>query len=284
MTLMLNDLFKLSEDELKNSKIELNMTAGSGEIPLIDRWLSFDYNTKLNGTGNCSYWTSYGKSKNFYTGNKVFSFVRMSNYTEWLFVSAAEIIGKVEPDTHANVRILEEYKPYFGRLIIKHKKGNTFSRYVFNFFERIDNCEVKEILPVIYDGKEFDGYDNLCLPYRQLEDIFNNKIMHSYYSALQKITGVYCLTDTNNGKLYIGSAYGSGGVSKRWGDYLNSQHGNNKKLIQLYKEEGKDYFQKYFTFTLLEYFGMSYDKDKIIEREQYWKRCFDTIKNGYNDN
>lgn len=39
-----------------------------------------------------------------------------------------------------------------------------------------------------------------------------------------------------------------------------------------------------FTYTLLEFFGLSYDSIKILEREQYWKRCFDTIKNGYNDN
>ena len=50
------------------------------------------------------------------------------------------------------------------------------------------------------------------------------------------------------------------------------------------EEKGTEYFEKYFTYTLLEYFGLSYDPMKIIEREQYWKQCFDTIKNGYNDN
>lgn len=283
MDIMLNDIFKLTEDELNNSKIELNMTDGSGAIPLIDKWLSFDYDTKLNGTGNCSYWTSYGNQKNFSIGNNVFSFVRMNNDKEWLFVSAAKILDNA-PNTHARFEILEQYKPYFGRLIIIHNKGNTFSRYVFNIHDRINTCKIKEVLPNIFDGEEFCGYDSVYLPYRQLEDIFNNKIMHSYYLALQKITGVYCLTDTNTGKLYIGSAYGENGVSKRWGDYLNSQHGDNKKLINLYKQEGKEYFQKYFTFTLIEFFGMSYDKDKIILREQYWKKCFDTIKNGYNGN
>ena len=29
---------------------------------------------------------------------------------------------------------------------------------------------------------------------------------------------------------------------------------------------------------------VSYDPMKILEREQYWKHCFDTINNGYNDN
>lgn len=101
---------------------------------------------------------------------------------------------------------------------------------------------------------------------------------------MKKITGVYCLTDTNNGKLYIGSATGEEGVAQRWGNYLDSKHGGNKKLIELFKQEGHEYFEKYFTFTLLEYFGLSYDPMKIKDREQYWKRCFDTIKNGYNDN
>ena len=66
--------------------------------------------------------------------------------------------------------------------------------------------------------------------------------------------------------------------------YLDSKHGGNKKLIALYEQKGEEYFEKYFTYTLLEYFGLSYDPIKILEREQYWKRCFDTIKNGYNDN
>ena len=55
------------------------------------------------------------------------------------------------------------------------------------------------------------------------------------------------------------------------------------KLVELFNEEGAEYFEKNFTFTLLEYFGLSYDPNKIIEREQYWKKCLDT-KHGYNDN
>ena len=116
------------------------------------------------------------------------------------------------------------------------------------------------------------------------ELIFDGKIMPTYYNALQKITGVYCLTDEKTGKLYIGSAYGEGGVAQRWGNYLNSKHGGNVKLYSLYKEKGDTYFENNFTFTLLEYFGLSYDSIKIIEREQYWKKCLQTIKFGYNDN
>jgi len=71
---------------------------------------------------------------------------------------------------------------------------------------------------------------------------------------------------------------------QRWGNYLDSKHGGNKKLISLYKEKGEEYFEKYFVFTIIEYFGLSYDPEKLLRREDYWKRCLDTRKNGYNDN
>lgn len=119
---------------------------------------------------------------------------------------------------------------------------------------------------------------------KKLNDVFDGKIMPTYYEALKKVTGIYCLTDTFNGKLYIGSATGEEGVAQRWGNYLNSKHGGNVKLKNLYKQKGDKYFEKYFTFTLLEYFGLSYDPEKIKKREQYWKKCLNTIEHGYNDN
>jgi len=74
------------------------------------------------------------------------------------------------------------------------------------------------------------------LPYKKLNDVLDGKIMPTYYEALKKVTGIYCLTDTFNGKLYIGSATGEDGVAQRWGNYLNSKHGGNVKLKNLYKE------------------------------------------------
>ena len=83
--------------------------------------------------------------------------------------------------------------------------------------------------------------------------------MPTYYEALKKISGVYCLTDTHTGKLYIVSASGEEGVAQRWGNYLDSKHGGNKQLIELYEKKGPKYFEENFTFALIEYFGISYD-------------------------
>lgn len=283
MELSLNCVLNLTEKEIENSKIELNMRPGSDTVSFLDRWLKSDEADKEAGTcKECSYWGWYGKTRNFYPGQWVFSFVRMTD-DEWLFISAAEI-KDVPNDEWASVNVLERFRPFFGRMIIKCKKGNTFSRYTFNLGKYIESATVKEILSCLYNGETFNGYDQVNLPYHRLNDIFSGKIMPTYHKALKKITGVYCLTDTSNGKLYIGSATGEGGVAQRWGNYLDSKHGGNVKLIELYNKKGTAHFEKYFTFTLLEYFGLSYDPERVKERERYWKKCLDTVNNGYNDN
>ena len=284
MDLNLNQLLNLTSAEIENSKIEFNMNAGSGGQPFLDRWLKHSEIEKASGTcGDCSFWGWYGKKqRNFYPGQWVFSFARIAD-EEWLFISAAEVID-VPGDGWATVDVLEKYIPFFGRLVIKCKKGNTFSRYVFNLSNYLEQATVKEILPCLYSGETFEGYDKVHLPFHRLSDIFYGRILPTYYESLKKIIGVYCLTDTHTGNHYIGSATGGEGVAQRWGNYLDSKHGGNKKLIALYDQKGSEYFERYFTFTLLEYYGLSYDPMKVLEREQYWKRCLDTIRNGYNDN
>lgn len=292
MAILLNDIFHLRAEEISNSKIEFNMQAGRGGESFLDRWLAYSNLEKEQGYStnwNCSFWSWYTRQqRNFCQGQWVFSFVRIpKNSNEWLFVSAAEIIDTPK-NTWAKVSILKRFAPFFGRLIISCYKGNTQSRYVFNLNKYLNDAKVKELLPCLYSGEKFEGYDKVNLPYKKLVAMFEGKIMPTYKEALEQISGVYCLTDTNTGKLYIGSAYGEGGVAKRWGDYFHSKDGKNKKLIELRKEKEakkeKDYFEKFFTFTLLEFFGKNYDKDKIIAREQYWKECLSTIKNGYNAN
>jgi len=283
MDLFLNDVLNLTTQEIGNSKIEFNMQAGRNGRQFLDLWLTHSESEKATGTCyECSYWGWYGDKRNFYPGQWVFSFVRMPD-DEWLLISAAQIIDTPKDDW-AEVKILEKYVPLFGRLIIKCKKGNKFARYTFNLSTYLDQSIIKEVLPCIYSGETFEGYDRVHLPYHRLANIFNGKILPTYYEALKKITGIYCLTDTNTGKLYIGSASGGEGVAQRWGNYLDSKHGGNKKLISLFEQKGPEYFEKYFTFTLLEYFGLSYDPTKIHEREKYWKECFVTNKNGYNNN
>lgn len=286
MKLSIAKILNLTEEQINNSKIEVNTSPGSNAPLYMEDWLSLDDEVKESGIHECSYWGwKSKKARNFAVGQVVFSFIRLSYSAsdEWLFVSAGKIL-EIPHCARAKVEIIDEYKPFFGRLVMKYKKTDTFGNYIFNASTILSECTVKEILPVLYTGEKFEGYDKVHLPFRRLSDIFSGKIMPEYCDALKSITGVYCLTDTNTGKLYIGSATGSEGVAQRWGNYFDSKHGGNKRLIELHKEKGDEYFEKYFTYSLIEYFGLSYDPEKVKEREQYWKKCFSTIQNGYNDN
>lgn len=108
-------------------------------------------------SGDCSYWVRYGKLHNFYLEQWVFSFARM-NDDKWFLISVAEIIN-VPVDEWTIANVLERFVPLFDRPIIKCKKGNTFSRYVFNLGKYLGQATVKEILPCLYSVENFEGYD-----------------------------------------------------------------------------------------------------------------------------
>lgn len=101
------------------------MQAGSGGQPFLVRWLKYCETEKSTGTcKECSYLGWYGKQRNFYPGQRSFSFARIAD-DEWLLISAAEM-ADTPLNEWATVNIIERFMPLFGKLIIKCKKGNTF--------------------------------------------------------------------------------------------------------------------------------------------------------------
>ena len=285
MKILLNNLLNLTEEQIENSKIELNMTAGKasdGAESFIERWMKTSVENKESGKTECSFWGWYGGKRNFYPGQWVFSFVRMGA-DEWMMVSAAEIID-VPKNSRADVKVLNQYKAYFGRLIIKYKKGNTYSRYVFRLKNLIEECEVKEILPTTYTGFDFPGYDNVSLSYGQLKTIVDGNYP-AYHNALRNQKAVYVQTDKATGKLYVGSATAEYGMLlARWSSYIYNGHGGNKDLIALVKEKGFDYIKQNFQYTLVENFNSKIDDEYVLKRESYWKEVLQSRKFGYNKN
>lgn len=283
--IMLNDILNFTDEEIDNAKITLNMTAGIGGDNFLDYYLKFG---NFKESQKHCYWSHSGDKKEnqrHFTkiGQINVGFVRMNESNKWLLVTIGKILEIPDKPTHCKFEdYKDKYTSLYGRLIIDLKKGNTFSRYNFNLRTYLDKCEVFEILPKPYEGEEFKGFDQINLSFNELMDVLDGKSRKSWRDALKQIKGVYCLTDTCNGKLYIGSATGMEGFAQRWKDYLHSQTGGNKKLIELYKDKGDEYFKKYFTFTVLEWFSLSYDDKKILEREYYWMDVFCSRDKGYN--
>lgn len=62
----------------------------------------------------------YGKQRNFYPDQTVFSFARMTD-DEWLLISAAKIVDTPH-DSFVTVEVIEKFVPLFDRLIVRCKK------------------------------------------------------------------------------------------------------------------------------------------------------------------
>ena len=65
--------------------------------------------------------------------------------------------------------------------------------------------------------------------------------------------------------------------------YVNTFHGNNKKLIELYNKNGEEYFDK-FKFLILQIFPKKVSDKEIIEAEAKYKKRFQTREFGLNCN
>ena len=278
--LLLKDILKISDEEIKDARIALNMSY-NGKL-FFNSWYESD---PENRDVSYSYYSHYGPKRNFTKiGQLVLGFVQLPhNNKRWLLVTAGRITSFAEYNTCGH-----EEDPRFsgliGRLIVEIDKGNTYARYCFRLTKFIDDIKVIEILPNDYQKISFNGLDNVHLSFRDLKLILNGERYDDYRNALMRVKGVYCLTDTKTGKLYIGSAYGENGLAQRWNDYINTKTGGNDGLIELYKKQGEKYFEENFEFTLIEYFGMGMDADRIINRETYWKNAFATKSHGYNRN
>ena len=105
----------------------------------------------------------------------------------------------------------------------------------------MEELEVIEILSTAYDGDEFPGYENIRLSFSQLETIIRNK-RSGWLDALRNQKAVYLITDTSNGKMYVGSATAQYGMLlQRWTNYIDNGHGGNVELKHIVDTKGFDY-------------------------------------------
>jgi hypothetical protein len=152
------------------------------------------------------------------------------------------------------------------------------------FSELQDELVVNQILPDVYDGEDFPGYDNVRLSYAQLEIIIRCG-KKDWIAALGNQKAVYLITDKNTGKLYVGSATSDTGMLlQRWSNYVSDGHGGNKELAELIEREGFDYVKKHFQYAILENYNAKVEDRFILMRESWWKETLQTRVWGYNSN
>ena len=141
----------------------------------------------------------------------------------------------------------------------------------------IDDCEVVEILPSVFDTDIFPGYDQVDVSWNELSRVIRKE---GWQAALRNQKGVYLMTDTSNGKMYVGSAYGENMILGRFRSYAKTGHGGNVELKAL----GKDHIKEYFRYSILEIFKSTSDDAAIHLRESWWKTVLLSRRFGYNLN
>ena len=138
-----------------------------------------------------------------------------------------------------------------------------------------DDFEVIEILREPYTGTPFPGYAWIDLSFAELETIVGNE-RPDWKAALENTIGIYGIMVTGLDHLYIGAAFGDGGVWSRWAEYVSSGHGGNVELRRIVRDQGLAYCRSHFRFTLLETLLQTAPDDVVKSRETHWKQVLRT--------
>ena len=136
-----------------------------------------------------------------------------------------------------------------------------------------------------YDKMDIEQL-KLIEPKLHNKEVLNKLIWSTYYQVpykdligrifgTRKVSGIYKITCIENNKTYIGKSVD---IANRWSEHIKSslEIGTIAKnqLYTLMKEKGAENF----TFELLE----EVNKDKLLERESYWIKFYETDSYGLN--
>jgi hypothetical protein len=266
----LNDILKL--ENLNNVKIRFNIMFEGNYNP-IEMFKNNQMDSVLSG----HYW-NYSKMKSYKLGQTTIGLIRIKkNENLWLLFH----IGKVTKDLNIKngkgyeYEVLSQYEKYFGRIIVRFK--NKSQNMVRKAESVIEDCEIAQILPDVFDNDIFPGYDKVNISWNELSRVITKD---NWKTALRNQKGVYLITDTSNGKMYVGSAYGDEMILNRWKTYIKNGNGGNKELKKLEFH----YIKNNFRYSILDIFKSTTDEKVIIERESWWKETLLSRQFGYNAN
>ena len=122
----------------------------------------------------------------------------------------------------------------------------------------------------------FPGFDRLVLDHAQLQAVVHEHRYTSWRTALASVVGVYLITDTRDGRQYVGKADGAESIRQRWSTYATNGHGGNAALRGLDPTS--------FRFSLLRVFDPSTPTQVIDTAESHFKVALDTRRHGLNRN
>jgi len=277
MGIKLNDLLRLSEEEIARTKVRLN-AAYDGEDAI-------DVYRRDPERVNCGGFLWRARQSMFRVGN-IGICLLLVRRDMWLLTTVKTITSDlgVMGGVAYEAEEVERLKPFFNRVMVRWHRTRREQNQCVWLSKIMDALEVCSVLESEYDGDEFPGYDNVSLSYSQLAGILRFQ-KRDWVNALRGQKAVYLITDTATGRLYVGSATSDRGMLlDRWSAYAESLHGGDVRLKELVAQKGAEYVRRNFRYSILENFNGRVEDSVILRRESYWKEVLDTRCHGYNGN
>ncbi len=122
----------------------------------------------------------------------------------------------------------------------------------------------------------FPGFDALTLDYPQLQAVIREHRYATWRTALSSVIGVYLITDTRDGRHYVGKADGAENILQRWTAYAANGHGGNIELRNL-NPAG-------FRLSVLRVFDPATPTRTVDAAEAHFKLALDSRRHGLNRN
>jgi len=137
------------------------------------------------------------------------------------------------------------------------------------------------------DKVPFPGFDGVRLTFHELREMVESHRYEDWRAALREVQGIYLITDSTNGKQYVGKADGGERILGRWTTYARDGHGGNVGLRELaFESIGDDVVKtdhaRHFIFSILRVFGPSTPMSEVNAPESHYKRALMTREFGLN--
>lgn len=172
-----------------------------------------------------------------------------------------------------------------GRLVVEWTSPRNWHRRATS----AANLPVLEIAD--RDKIPFPGFDRVLLTHHELREMVEDHRYADWRAVLSEVQGIYLITDSSNGKQYVGKADGAERILGRWTAYARDGHGGNVALRELaYASVGdksrgtKTDHARHFLFSILRVFGTSTSSSEVDAAESHFKRALRTREFGLNRN
>jgi hypothetical protein len=149
----------------------------------------------------------------------------------------------------------------------------------------VSNMPVLEIAD--RDTVPFPGFDRVLLSFHALGEMVSDHRYAEWRTALSQVQGIYLITDSSNGKQYVGKANGAERILGRWKVYASDGHGGNRALRELAEASvgaggAKTDHARHFVFSILRVFGPSTSSLDVDTAESHYKEALMTRRFGLN--